>query len=182
MEWRQICDGIIQCSDASDEFNCDLLELNECDEDEEYRCRNGMCIPKEFAFDGTHDCLNSSDEQELPSLLRVFAQCSGLSLFRCDERLCQKDEFSCGDGQCVRWSALINGENGCRNFRHQAYRCDTIGSFLSIQKDLPGICRETSQPREERANTSNCVINLRHLLTTDQEEHPQLLFTIDSIS
>ena len=27
IEWRQICDGIYQCEDASDELNCHLLEL-----------------------------------------------------------------------------------------------------------------------------------------------------------
>jgi hypothetical protein len=71
LEWRQICDGIIQCEDASDEFNCHLLELNQCEENE-YRCRNGMCIPNQFAFDGTLDCLDCSDEQELPRLFQLF--------------------------------------------------------------------------------------------------------------
>ena len=67
VEWRQICDGIIQCENAVDELHCDRLELNECDPDE-YRCRNGMCIPKESSFDGIFDCMDSSDEQELPSV------------------------------------------------------------------------------------------------------------------
>jgi hypothetical protein len=73
LEWRQICDGIVNCLDASDEFNCHLLELNKCEIDE-FQCRNGMCIPIELLFDVTLDCIDLSDE-----------------------RLCRKDQFSCGN-------------------------------------------------------------------------------------
>ncbi|CAF5058256.1 unnamed protein product, partial [Rotaria sp. Silwood1] len=44
-----------------DENNCDILELNRCDDDE-YRCMNGMCIPDEYFLDGQYDCLDWSDE------------------------------------------------------------------------------------------------------------------------
>jgi hypothetical protein len=37
--------------DGTDEENCDLLEFNEC-EDNEYRCINGMCIDEEYWLDG----------------------------------------------------------------------------------------------------------------------------------
>ena len=173
VEWRQICDGIIQCEDASDEFNCHLLDLNQCDEEDEYRCRNGMCIPREFAFDGTHDCLDSSDEQELPSLVRLFDTCPTQSLYRCDERLCRKDEFSCGDGQCVSWSSLINRKNGCRSHRHQAYRCSTAGNYNSRRNDA-GICRETVEPLQPLTTTSGCLLSLRHFLAADREEILQM--------
>lgn len=51
LEWRQICDGNQECIDGYDEENCDLLEFNEC-EDNQYRCMNGMCIDEEFWLDG----------------------------------------------------------------------------------------------------------------------------------
>lgn len=51
LDWRNICDGEQQCDGGYDELNCDLLEFNECDDDE-YRCRNGMCIPEEYWLDG----------------------------------------------------------------------------------------------------------------------------------
>ena len=47
LDWREICDGTQNCMDAADEKNCDLLEMNICQEDE-YRCMNGMCIPEPF--------------------------------------------------------------------------------------------------------------------------------------
>jgi hypothetical protein len=51
LDWRNICDGEQQCMDGTDEENCDLLEFNEC-EDNEYRCINGMCIDEEYWLDG----------------------------------------------------------------------------------------------------------------------------------
>lgn len=51
LDWRNICDGEQQCYGGADELNCDLLEFNECDDDE-YRCVNGMCIPEEYWLDG----------------------------------------------------------------------------------------------------------------------------------
>lgn len=50
LDWRYICDGIEHCQFGEDEFNCELLEVNQCDSNE-YRCRNGMCIPQEWFFD-----------------------------------------------------------------------------------------------------------------------------------
>jgi hypothetical protein len=51
LDWREICDGVQRCSNGVDEENCDILEFNECEEDE-FRCTNGMYIAKEFWFDG----------------------------------------------------------------------------------------------------------------------------------
>jgi hypothetical protein len=51
LDWREICDGLQRCDNGIDEENCDKLEFNEC-EDNEFRCRNGMCIAEEFWFDG----------------------------------------------------------------------------------------------------------------------------------
>jgi hypothetical protein len=51
LDWRDICDGKQQCMDGIDEEACDLLEFNECENDE-YRCSNGMCIPGIYFLDG----------------------------------------------------------------------------------------------------------------------------------
>jgi len=47
LDWRYICDGKQQCMGGVDEDYCELLESNECEEDE-YRCENDMCIPEEY--------------------------------------------------------------------------------------------------------------------------------------
>ncbi|CAF1217038.1 unnamed protein product, partial [Didymodactylos carnosus] len=64
LDWKQICDGVADCENAEDEQNCLELETNECDRKTEYRCRNGMCIVREFAFDLILDCMDGSDELE----------------------------------------------------------------------------------------------------------------------
>ncbi len=37
--------------DGWDEINCDMLEFNECNENE-FRCSNGLCIPDAYFLDG----------------------------------------------------------------------------------------------------------------------------------
>lgn len=51
LDWRNICDGQQNCINGIDEENCDLLEFNEC-ENNEYRCVDGMCIAEEYWLDG----------------------------------------------------------------------------------------------------------------------------------
>jgi hypothetical protein len=145
LEWRQVCDGIINCEDAVDEQNCYLLEFNQCDSDE-FQCRNGICIPKEFLFDGAPDCMDSSDEQELREVYELYAKCSTRSASECDERLCRRDEFSCGNGQCVNWSAIINHQNSCSNLRNVVYLCDMIDFSVTKNIIFKSICNRTSSP------------------------------------
>lgn len=51
LEWRDICDRIQNCMDGWDEVNCDMLEFNECNENE-FRCSNGLCISDAYFLDG----------------------------------------------------------------------------------------------------------------------------------
>lgn len=89
LEWRQICDGIINCENGVDEIDCHLLEFYECASNE-FQCRNGMCIPLEFLFDGLVDCTDTSDEQEMLNLAMFSRQCPETSALECDERVCSK--------------------------------------------------------------------------------------------
>jgi hypothetical protein len=169
LEWRQVCDGIVNCQDAADEFNCHLLELNKCNTDE-FQCRSGMCIPKEFLYDITFDCMDLSDEQELDEIYAIFDKCSTESIIDCDERLCRKDQFSCGDGRCVSWSAVINQQNGCDSSRHVAYICETVDSLVNSRGASIGICEQTTPYLPPLTETSSCTISLRHLLHAEQSK------------
>ena len=63
LDWTEICDQHVHCvDDQIDEKFCGQLLINECNEDE-YRCRNGQCISKQFAFDELNidECLDRSD-------------------------------------------------------------------------------------------------------------------------
>ena len=136
LEWRQVCDSIINCDNGADEINCHLLEFYNCASDE-FQCRNGMCIPLEFLFDGSIDCMDTSDEQEMFNTLTFSERCPLKSTLECDERLCSKNEFSCGDGQCVHWSNLIHHRETCRNYRDVVYRCESVPR---MGRGINGIC------------------------------------------
>ncbi|CAF0967314.1 unnamed protein product [Didymodactylos carnosus] len=62
LDWRQICNSIVDCDNGEDELDCLQLEINECDNKTEYHCKSGMCIDKTFASDLIHDCQDDSDE------------------------------------------------------------------------------------------------------------------------
>ncbi|CAF4461015.1 unnamed protein product, partial [Adineta steineri] len=85
LDWREICDGRIDCLNGGvDEIQCFNLEINECNENE-YRCHNGLCIPKKFLemdFEEAQ-CLDRSDYLVKTSLcLRFYFS---LNLFECQE-------------------------------------------------------------------------------------------------
>ena len=63
LDWTEICDQYVHCvDDQADEKLCGQLLINECHENE-YRCRNGQCISKEFVFDepNVYECFDRSD-------------------------------------------------------------------------------------------------------------------------
>ncbi|CAF3547775.1 unnamed protein product, partial [Adineta steineri] len=101
LDWREICNGILNCENGEDEPDeCLLLETNEC-EDNEYRCRYGVCIPRTFLRDFSYDCMDLSDEIPNHIWLQDGSSCYRSSKIECDFHLCKINEYSCGDGQCL---------------------------------------------------------------------------------
>jgi hypothetical protein len=160
LEWRQICDGIVQCENGIDESQCSLLEFHECESDE-YQCRNGMCIAQEFLFDGTIDCIDRSDEQETFHIILYYTSCPTKLKFDCDELLCRKDQFSCADGQCLDWRHLLTHQQSCQNRRNFYHRCELYTESPKSSTRPTGMCHiGVTNP----ISLSPCVSALRALL------------------
>ncbi|CAF1470016.1 unnamed protein product [Adineta ricciae] len=172
LDWRDICDGVQQCMFGYDEENCDKLEFNECENDE-YRCMNGMCIPDEYFLDGDYDCMDMTDEIGYNSGFDCAFQKVRME---CDDRVCLRFQYSCGDGQCIddrlafRKSSSM-GET-CRSCRDQYYMCETHS--LDFQWTLPnGRCYIGNDYNEssvlDRNNTEQCIYFLKCALSDGAE-------------
>ena len=96
--------GHQQCMGGIDEDYCEMLEFNEC-EDDEYRYANGMCIPEQYWLDGQYDCMDWTDE---PGSITVMTDtCFNNPSIMCDEHLCIYQQWSCGDGEFSLFSCSM---------------------------------------------------------------------------
>ena len=145
IDWREICDGKIDCINEKDEEFCDQLEMNQCN-DNEYRCHyGGQCIPKSFLRDDrlSIDCLDGSDEQDVLSyqISLMNPSCSIVSTFRCQERIGRYPwSFQCGDGQYAISSHIPSFWNSCGNGKERKLS----RSMLNSMDHIPNInCRKS---------------------------------------
>ena len=173
LDWREICDGVQHCNEGKDEENCDVLETNVC-EDDEYRCMNGMCIPDASFLDGELDCMDWSDEKQY----KKSESCAGESVStQCDDHVCLPNEWSCGDGQCIRDRLafrLSTDYTTCGNRRDQYFMCETNAYALSWT--MPnGRCHAGLQyealPLTNRTKGDQCVYLLRCALSRGGEKN-----------
>ena len=174
LDWREICDGIQHCLEGKDEENCDLLEMNECDEAEEYRCENGMCIPQEFFLDGDLDCLDWSDEMPF----KDSSECTRESVnIECDDHLCPPNLWSCGDGQCISdrlGFQRLSTTTTCASGRNEYFLCETRVSnpqwTMSNGRCFLGD-RYESLTMLNRNNEEQCEYLLKCTLSRGSEMH-----------
>ena len=175
LDWREICDGTQNCLEGKDEENCDLLEMNHCHPEEEYRCENGMCIPQEFFLDGDLDCLNWSDEMQF----KVSGNCPTESVnIECDDHMCPPNEWSCGDGKCISDRLMFQRlpiDVTCESGRDQYFMCETniVQGPWTMEN---GRCFQGDQYQSPRVINHNdvevrCEYLLKCILSRDMEKN-----------
>ncbi|CAF1023211.1 unnamed protein product [Rotaria sp. Silwood1] len=138
LDWRQICNGKVDCKNGEDEQWCETLEMTTC-ADDEYRCHyGGQCIPMIFVRDSSlsTDCLDGSEEKEsnfrFTPLTNVY--CGSIITFRCEERINRYPlAFPCGNGQF--WSAtdMPVSAYDCSNRRNREVTLAMLTSFDHIK-------------------------------------------------
>jgi hypothetical protein len=104
--------------------------------------------------------MDTSDEQEIFTTLIHLYKCPSKSAWECDEHFCDKNEFSCGDGQCIHWSNLLHHQESCKNYRDIAYRCEFIPKMVTMAN---GICFYGGKIATS-SSISSCAEMLRRLL------------------
>ncbi|XP_063870396.1 vitellogenin receptor-like isoform X3 [Scylla paramamosain] len=89
-----VCDESNDCSDGSDEKNCQKTTGGKCSS-YQFMCKNRRCIPRKWRCDGEDDCKDNSDEVD------------------CDK--CLGDKFRCKSGRCIANDTLCDGDVNCED-------------------------------------------------------------------
>ena len=147
LDWSEICDGKIDCfNDGIDEKNCWQLEVNQCNQEDEYRCINGHCIPKSFDHDQSFitDCLDGSDENmpylRVPGLCNRYEQPN----LGCDDITCKYTHLtsSCTRGRdqwLVKSMYLTRGENISEEC-WLAWKCLIESTDQQVKQNVQTLC------------------------------------------
>ncbi|KAG5883592.1 hypothetical protein JTB14_004786 [Gonioctena quinquepunctata] len=113
------CDSIFDCTDGSDEVNC---ELEGCPNN--FQCNSGQCLKRHLVCDGILNCNDGSDE------------------INCENWTCNFDELSCGpSSRCIPISWKCDGRSHCRDASDEhnchpgecsddSFRCSEQGSCV----------------------------------------------------
>ncbi|CAF4467390.1 unnamed protein product, partial [Rotaria magnacalcarata] len=165
------------CVDGTDEDFCEHLLLNECNQESEYLCKNGMCIDEEYFLDGDIDCQDQSDEQRL-SIYALTTLCFARPKLDCDERISDsKRLISCGDGSHVsveqqyREVSMVNVFDTCYTFRERQWKCELNNREIMWTNPANGHCLDYVDNTTNVLKENNDCIFIHKCALTRQSQH-----------
>jgi len=127
----RVCDGLTDCPGNEDEIDC---PEKHCPKDN-FKCRNGKCLPLSFFCDGSDDCGDSSDEPpdtcgNRTTCIQDHIYCKhgycSENKWRCEQPYsCLDKEFCYNDGICTMDKINICEKLDKSSSRNSTINCHT---------------------------------------------------------
>ncbi|XP_077478907.1 uncharacterized protein lrp13b [Stigmatopora argus] len=131
----QICDGVKDCSDGSDEGVC----IRKCPNKSDFLCKDRRsCVVKKMVCDGRAHCHDGSDEITCPTVAPSLGRARMLRC-RVGFRLCRDHS------ECVPYSHLCDGEEDCRDGSDEE-GCEAPSSSSPALIELPTSAQPFNKP------------------------------------
>ncbi|CAF4029208.1 unnamed protein product, partial [Rotaria sordida] len=114
LDWRQICNGVVDCDFGEDEpvELCLQMELNSCDPETEFRCETGLCVPRVKTLSALVVLCPDQSDADIGARMWLGHLSSRTCLFypsyECDELNRGWKQFSCNNGQFIPYSYLTS--------------------------------------------------------------------------